>query len=135
MKNDDLALLACLYLTRSGRVNISEIADGLGLYLSKLTPVLNLLKKSKIVTLVGEEYELEGHPTVGDVLKAIGFDIALNHKKFKTSTTEHRALHNFANNLNKALSPFLNKTIRSIDNDLIMAELDIMNQCNEGTTS
>lgn len=134
------ALLFCLYLTRAGKSYLYEAIREMDVDDCLCIDTIQELRRCNIVRWfepVGsgdQAYELIGNPTVADVLKAVSPKPLLTAKEaaaYRLGQHEHRALALLADNLNAALTPLLNRTIRGIGNDLILAELAQMDGAKE----
>lgn len=69
-----LGILICLYLTRSGRTNMKNIADNLSYSQDFLQKIAAKLRKKKIVaSKKGPKggYELVGNPTILSIVQAV----------------------------------------------------------------
>lgn len=131
-KNIQYGMLFCLYLCRSGRVTVDSAAEGLGLSKTLLSQVANKLKAGGVVKSVkGPQggYELAEAPKVIDVFNALSPIKLIDTKeatKYVTGDAEHRALMTFVRGFNSSISPLMQRTIRGIGNDLVLAELNIL---------
>lgn len=137
MENVRLALLICLYLTRSGRATIRIVQDGLQIKGSKLSPVFRVLTEAEILKKGKDGYELNGNPKVSDLFDTFyPLDLIGGYSHYHT-TGEHeaRAALNFSNCLAAALAPLLKKSIRMVGNDQLLIEVNYMNKVEDGATN
>lgn len=132
------ALLFCLYLTRAGKASADDIGVELNLNCATMEEILTALEEHNILVTDGHagEFSLRGNPTVADVLKAVSKPLLTPREIFAYTLGqhEHRALALFADTLSATLNPLLNRTIRGIGNDLILAELAKMDNITETGT-
>lgn len=138
MESVRLALLGCLYLTRSGRAPIRLIAEGLGINTSKLTPVFRVLTEGKILKKGKAGFELEGNPLVADLFEAfypLALIAPLTKQWHSMGGHECRAALTLANSFETALAPLLKKSIRMVGNDQLLTELNHMSKLEKGATN
>lgn len=135
-KKMQYGLLLTLYLSRSGRACLKDIADHLKLSLSFLEQVANKLKKSNVIkSYRGAHggYELVSEPTVKNVLDALGSSYGMNSKDFETYRSgqqEHRALAQCSIDMALALANVTRRKIRNIGLQSVANEVAVMNKTN-----
>lgn len=138
MEELNLAFLICFYLTRWGKVSLEEASKELKVKAYKLAPVFKALTEDKIVNKNKELYELFGNPKVLDLFKAF-YPMKLltdtAKENYSRGDVEYRELTHLVNNIDKALNPILEKTLRAIGNDLILAEIQKMNLDEQGASN
>ena len=121
-------LLLVLYLSRSGRANIANIARNLNLpryFLDQIARQLRLGKVIKSVRGPGGGYELIGSPTVGSVFFALSQNQLLTHHEassYRRGELEHRALARLVEDFTFSLSPVYNRTMNGVISELVQAE-------------
>ncbi len=116
-----IAVLVCLYLQRSGSSNISNIVEGLMILESDLINVVTNLVSTRILMCTSaDEVELLGDPTIGDIL--MSFETPTKIRGF---SVEARALRTFISNTNNALKPMLKRKISNINKELIANEVSM----------
>ncbi len=131
-RKSQYGMLLVLYICRAGRTTIDHAAENLGLSASFMEQVARKLRLAGVLQSVrgpGGGYELAGEPTVADVLDAlspINFLTTAEQQEYRRGHAEHRAFAAYAGNLKKALNPLLNRTLRNINQELVVNELALM---------
>lgn len=130
------AVLLCVYLARSGKANLPDIAVQLGISRSLLEQIARTLRIAGVVKSNRGRaggYELVGDPTVYKVISKVSpvvlLDATIN--SYKTGNFEQRALYCVANTTARALvHGVLEKTIRELVKDLVRNEKATMESAN-----
>jgi hypothetical protein len=134
-----IGILLCLYLSRSGRANLSDVAESLRIDLNNLYLIADTLLEHKVINFVFDKgYELNENITFFNVLYAIeGTKFMQKHEYFKHSdpSMEHRALAVYDVNLGLALAPVLNRTIKNAMLELIANEVKLLDRNGSSGTS
>lgn len=129
-KNVQYALLFTLYLCRAGKATVDTASQNLGLSRTLLEQVSRKLRIAGIFKSTkgpSGGYELVTNPTVLDLIKAVDKVEWLKVKEVATyqrGESEHRALVCFARRFGKTTATELNKTVRSLNNDLLIEEMN-----------
>jgi Rrf2 family protein len=132
-KDFQYSLLFVLYLCQAGRAKLDDASYSLQIpkgFLEQLARKLRIAGVVESVRGPGGGYELRGDPTVRDVMNAISPVKLLAEEeqtKYQSGLTEHRALLQFAKNLNSAMSIVLSRTVRNVGRELVANELAVMN--------
>lgn len=128
-KKVQYGILFTLYIIRAGRVTIDAASDNLKLSKSFLEQVARLLRvKGVIKSIRGPNggYEIEGEPTILDVVNALDPVKLLNADEIDTyahGEHEHRALVQYAFTLNRGLMPLLRQKVKAVGIELVVQEL------------
>jgi Rrf2 family iron-sulfur cluster assembly transcriptional regulator len=127
-------ILLALYLTRSGRISLDQIAEGLQLSQSFLEQVARKLRIAGVIKSVRGPhggYEIVGEPTIRDVFNALSpvqLVGTLDQFNYSKGSSEQRALLLFSNNLGLALSPLLSRKVKHVMQELTANELARMDR-------
>ena len=136
-KRTQLGILLCLYLCRSGRARLKDVAANLDVSESFLAQVANkLVKEGTLASTKGPNggYELKPDVTVLEVmygLQGSNFLTGAELNSYKTGTPEKRALAKYSINLIGELNTALHKTITSIMKESISSEVKVLNTLDE----
>lgn len=130
-KTMQYALLLVLYLCRSGRARLSDIAYSLGLsplYLKKVAAALTRAAIIKGKSGHGGGYELAGDPKVRDVFHAVAPPVLTGREshKYAHGQPEHRALGLYATALKSTLEPLMRRHVHSLNKDLVESEMKLL---------
>ncbi len=133
-KKLQLGLLFALYLSRSGKTTIDSAAEGLKVSKPFLEQVARLLRIAGVVRSTrgaAGGYELCGEPLVSDVFNALS-PVSLLSKadrmKNSTGAFEDRALNHLSFNLTAALTPILQRKVKSIGMDIVAGDTAKLNR-------
>lgn len=131
----ECGLLFTWYLTRAGKATIKDAAYNMEVYEPTLSSSAKALVKANLLALCSPNtYELVGNPTVKQVIEAFGSTSTMEVKRYlsyKLMSTECRTLAYFSKMLDSALDSYLSKTMRSVGNDFIIAEVNLMESANK----
>lgn len=137
-KKEQYAVLIGLYISRAGRARLQDISTNLGLSLTFLEQVARKLRVGGVLKSVrgpGGGYELDGSPTIGKLLKAIGVKLVLDQPdvtKYRTSIrVEDRAFAHFADHLAYAMSGVLALKVSEVGKGLVDTEMQLLNSVSE----
>lgn len=140
-KKVQYGMLMCLYLCRAGKASISTIALNLSLSKNFLEQVAMQLRHHGVIKSKkgpGGGYELVGNPTIHNIFEAC-YPIRLIDKvaikKYVRGSAEERAFMLYAFKFSTHLSKEFSKTIKTVNNDLVVNELSLMETANEAITS
>lgn len=134
-------ILLTLYLSRSGRASLTDIVETLKVSRPFLEQISNILKdKGLIKSTRGRHggYELAGDISVKEVLDVLSPAVILDQDEFtgySRGATEHRALAQYALDINSALHNILRRKIRNIGLQSIANEVAAMNKVNPLSTA
>lgn len=135
-KKAQTGILLTLYLSRSGRASLSGIAENLNISKPFLEQVANILKQKGLLKStrgVHGGYELAGDVSVKEVLDVLSPASIMSQEDFTVyslGATEHRALAQFALDVNSALYNVLRRKVRSIGLQSVANEVAVMNKIN-----
>ncbi len=132
-KNVQYGLLLVLYICRAGRTTITNASEGLRISNTYLQQIANKLKNAEVLkSFKGPKggYELAYEVTVGDIFNALD-PIALitqqESSSYVVGDVEHRAFASLTNKIRSSINPQLNRTIRNIEKEFTVNELDMLN--------
>ncbi len=131
-KQIQYGMLFTLYLCRTGYATVDATAKELGLSRSFLEQVTGRLRRAGILQVKrgpGGGYSLNGNPTVAQLftaLKPVQLIAPSEAKTLHIGTYEQRSLLNFATVMNRSVTQVLNRTIRSVGNDMLVAETALL---------
>jgi Rrf2 family protein len=134
-------LLLALYLSRSGKARIEDIAANLNLSKSFLEQIARQLRIAKVVTSVrgpNGGFTLSEGVTVNQVLNALDVPPILSLKEsfsLQAGKTEHRALVNFIGAVGYELNKFFNSKIADISEALVLQEMAQLNSLSDTSTA
>lgn len=140
-KASQYGVLFSLYLARSGRTTVDVAAENLGVSFVFLQQIAHRMKLCGVLTSyrgIGGGYELNGDPTVGQILTAIEPTKLLTEKEkayYQKGGSEARAFVSLCRNLNKAMAPILSRKIRNVGNELAANEVARLNRLNDSTAT
>lgn len=131
-KKVQYGLMLSLYLARSGRTTLENVAKSLRLSKSFLEQVARLLRIHGVVKSTrgpSGGYELIGDPTVGDIFKALGPISLIDKKtasKLRFGNAEERALGLFISDWQESVNIWSMSKIRGINMALVDQELSLL---------
>lgn len=135
--NTLIGILIILYLHRSGRVTLSQLAVGLKLRRKNVATVLSDLLLSNLVTVYPitkgrGEYEVVGDPTVGQVMLALKEPVNLvasrTLRALLHGQTERRSLAAFIKNFQKVHISLYNRKIKNLGLELVANEMALLDK-------
>lgn len=127
-------LLLTLYICRSGRARLEDVAEELEVSQHFMEQVARKLRVEGVLKSVrgpGGGYELEGEPTVGQVFAAldpIQFIAPGDSYRFRFGPHEYRALDQLSNNMKSSLSVLMNRKVRNIGQELVVTEIAMLDR-------
>lgn len=128
-KRAQYGILLCIYLSNAGRATLETVSLNLGLSKSFLDQVARDLRLGGLVKSIKRPhsgYELQGDPTVGNVLSILSPVSILDkgdYAELRVGGTEQRAFANFVKNLTNGLQPLLGVRIRELTHSMAKLEL------------
>lgn len=140
-RNMQYAMLLALYLCRSGRAKLSDIAAELALSLSLAQVIANKMKTKGVLISAkgpGGGYELNGDPTVLQVLVSVSPMRLLKPEELtsyiKNSSIEARIFVDYVGTIGGSILPLLQKPVRDVAMDLLESDAKHFNRINNDTT-
>jgi Rrf2 family protein len=134
-KKTQYGLLLVLYICRAGRATIKNTALNLRLSVPFLTQVALQLRASGVIKSVrgpAGGYELQGKPTVGDVIGALNSEAILEayntRQSYSRGSFEHRALAGFMTHMNSVISCAYARGVMNVGTELVEKELRQMDR-------
>ncbi len=133
-KSLQYAMLLVLYLSRSGRARLADVATSLNLSLSFLRSIANDLRRGRVINSVmgpGGGYEINGDPAVRDIFGALNITLFLTGREsylYSKGAPEHRALAQTVHSLSLALAPIMRTKVRTLNTNLATSELDTLDR-------
>jgi DNA-binding IscR family transcriptional regulator len=125
-KEAQYALLLAFYLVRSGRTTIESVSDSLGLSYTFLQRIANKMRKYGVLTSTkgpNGGYELNGEPTVRDVLLSLGNINPLGasdlYRLTSSKYAEEKALGHVAVLMGQANDFFMRRKIRAVSQESV----------------
>lgn len=131
------AILLTLYADRAGRCTLAEVSETQGVSLYFLEQIARKLRKAGVLQSFrgpGGGYEVDGNPTVLDVVTAMGYKRLGYGKSIMSPSPEIRALGNVLSNLQGAQVYVLNRKIKNLNHELAANEVAAMEGVAPGTT-
>ena len=131
-------ILLALYLSRSGRADLEDVANGLHVKKYFLQIIANKLTKAKILNYKKNEgYELVADTKFIELFNTLDrVEFLKNHEFVSHPSVERRALSLYSIKIGMSLNPLLNKTIKEVMQAQIAAEVHVLNNVNkEGVTN
>lgn len=133
-KKSQYGVLMTLYMSRSGRVSLNSVAEGLGLSRSFLYQVAKVLRDANVI--IGFKgcyggYELNGNPTMFAIISALqpfNFLTPKQQAKYATGCQEERAFAMLVTKMEMTLRPVAKKPVRQVMSDLVEKEVFYMLQ-------
>lgn len=140
-KSAQYGLLLSLYLSRSGRANIEDVAKNLSMSKAFLQQVANKLRKGGVIRSIrgaGGGYELTQDATVANVMTALSVVPLINVNEtlsLQAGQTEHRALVNFVGAVSFNLENLFSTKITEVSAALVQQELEQLNSLSDSATA
>lgn len=131
------AILLTLYADRAGRCTLSDVSQTQGVSLHFLEQIACKLRRAGILQSFrgpGGGYEVDGNPTVLDVITAMGYKRLGYGKALMSTSPEIRALGNVLSNLQGAQVYVLNRKIKSLNHEIAANEVAAMETFPPGAT-
>ncbi len=125
------ALLLTLYADRAGRCTLGQVAVTLGVSLHFLEQIARKLRKAGVLQSFrgpGGGYEIDGNPTVFDVIAAMGHKRRGYGKELLSLSPEIRTLGNVLAGLQAAQGLVLNRHIKNLNHELAAHEVAAMDR-------
>lgn len=131
------AILLTLYADRAGRCTLSQVSETQGVSLHFLEQIARKLRKAGVLQSFrgpGGGYEVDGNPTVLDVIVAMGYKREGYGKALMSRSSELRALGNILANVSAAQHYILSRKIKNLNLELAANEVAAMEGVAPGTT-
>lgn len=135
-KAQEYGLLLTLYVARSGRARLQDVAKGLNLSLPFLEQVARKLRIGEVLKSVrgpGGGYLLEANPTVMDVLDCLDFQLP-EQQNWLPRSPESRALMQYTRTMKQALMPLLRRRVQSLNLELAANEVAALDRLTADTS-
>lgn len=139
-KSGQYGMLLSLYLCRSGRTRLEDVAINLNLSQQLLEQIARKLRQGGVVKSTrgpGGGYELNSEATVLSVLNSVGVKPLLSEaesRALQMGPTEHRALVNFIGALSFNITDLLNTKISHVSEALVQQELAQLENISDNST-
>lgn len=140
-KASQYGMLFSLYLSRSGRARIEDVAVNLNISKYFLEQIAAKLRKSGVVNSVRGRnggYELNPDATMMDVLKSVGVVGLLNNKEseaLQLGQPEQRALANYVGAVSFHLSDLFNSKVSDVCSALVIQEVAQLDSLTDSATA
>lgn len=138
-KKSQAALLLGLYLSRSGRTNLKNVSDTLGISVHFLEQIARKMRIAGILKSTkgpGGGYELIGdNISIGQILKAVDNPPIISDNQsirlMGSPEVENRALLHITNSMQYVLDTFLKTNIRDINKSVVSFEMNMLDSISE----